>query len=389
MSDDLFIRARAKLDVGEFVGVKSSAAKWTQLRGVKRPCPICDGHDCFSFKPSGWRCHATGEKGDVIDFAARSWGVSPFAAACRALGLDEAEQRKAYAQDKAPRDVKRAAKPVVRKAAQVDAIDRDVEAVIDRIALTLVNGAGTLVEDYLASRALPRAFARHALFCADAPYDMGAAFGRGRSFSAMVFFVEHGGVKTGGLHVTYFDPAVREKSLTPSLRPAALKDGEPRKKMWGPQKSASGLHAGIVLIRPEPGALLCVAEGVENALAMCAIAGHGAGAFAAGSLNRFQGGMAQTPWGAVDWLRPAPDPEQPAASMRHRGPVLLGTDGDMKPITVNRGSRWERVIDPARRQQVSGVLAAYWWKRAGATDVRVLTTPAGKDANDVLREAAA
>ena len=392
----IFDRANAVLDVGELIGVPARSG-WTQPKG-RAPCPVCGGLKCFSFKRDRFKCHRDGAGGGALDLAALIWGLSPFEAACRALNLDPTEERKAYAAETkgggARKRTHAASTQVVsrqppRGSSETPAIDAEIAEVIARVRAQARSGAGTLVERYFESRALPARFAGLLWFVESAPYDKGALWGRGRSFPAMLAYPEVNGVRTGGIHLTYLRADGAGK--------AELREGEKAKKMWGPQSDALGRPGGFPLMIPRAGRLLCVAEGIENALACAHAAGGGSGAFAAGSLNRLQGGMALNRFGRTDWRRPAPDPEKPAATMRHKGPVLICVDADMKPLTFTRKrTRDGEVIEtevliasPERRAQVSGLLAGHWWRCAGASDVRVLTPPKGKDANDVVKERAA
>lgn len=378
----IFDRAHDALDVGQLVGGKSGAG-WARLKG-KTPCPICSGIGDFSFTRAKWKCHRSGERGSALDLQALLWGVDAFEAACRVLNLDADEQRKLYGRGRSERSerprasAKGRARPVVTTAA---AIDGDVAAVIAHVKRQLRLGNGSVLERYLAARGLPSAWAAQIWFCPDAPYESDALYGRGRSFPAMVCFPEVDGARTGGVHLTYLREDGRGK--------APVRDREPAKKMWGPQLDAHGRAGGLKLIAPQDGGLLCVAEGIENALSCAFAAGPGAGAFAAGSLDRLQGGMALNRWGQTDWRAPAPADDRPAATMRHKGPVLICVDADMSALVLQRGTRFERTIAPERRAQVSGLLAGHWWRKAGATEIRVLTPPNGKDANDVIRERAA
>lgn len=367
---------RGAKDVGDLLDV-GATARWRRLK----LCPFCGGRDDFSFRTDAYHCFKCGERGSVVDLAAHVWSLSPFEAACALIGADVETERRAYAAAHGGASPSFARRE--RKAAPVrDKPSDNVLEVVADINRQLRRATGSIVERYLESRALPAAFERYVHFCADAPYDMSALWGRGRRLPAMVCVVECDGVATGGLHLTYLRADGRGKADT-------LQPNEPRKKMWGPQTSSRGLPGGIMLVRPRDElSVLCVAEGVENALSLALVAGAGSGAFAAGSLDRFQGGMACTAWGAVDWRAPAPNPQRPAATVRWGGPVVLGVDSDMKTLVVGEGTRWERVISPERRAQVSGVLASHWWRRAGSSDVKCVTPAAGKDFNDLLRESA-
>lgn len=366
-------------DVGSLLGV-AAGPRWRRLK----VCPFCQGRGDFSYRQDAFHCWKCGERGSVVDLAALIWGMSPFDAACTLIGVDIAEEKRAYAAAHDGRDPhptpgrERKPKLVVRAASSPE--DDAIADVVRAVRRDMRRASQSLVERYLETRGLPAAFERYVHFCADAPYEVGALWGRGRRLPAMVCVVEADGIETGGLHLTYLRADGRGKADT-------LGPKEPRKKMWGPQTSAIGKPGGIVLCKPaDPNGVLCVAEGVENALSLMHIVGNGAGAFAAGSLDRLQGGLQQNAWGAIDWRTPAPDPQKPAATLRHKGPVLIALDADMAPLLVNKGSRFERAITPDRRAQIAGVLATHWWTAAGASDVRCVTPAPGTDINDFLRE---
>lgn len=374
----VFDRAKDGASVGDLVGAAATMA-WRRLK----TCPLCGGRDDFSYRVNAFHCFKCGERGSVVDLAAMLWGLPVFDAACKLIGADLEREREAYAAahgGERPRGERRV-KPVV--VAQRPAGEDNAAEVVARVRARMKRADGTIAERYLVSRGIDARFARCVHFCPDAPYDVSALWGRGRTLPAMVCVVESGGAPTGGMHLTYLRADGAGKADT-------LRDKEPAKKMWGPQSHAGAgpghKPGGIVLQRPRDDvAVLCVAEGVENALSLAQLVGDGAGAFAAGSLDRLQGGMAKTSWGAIDWRKPSPDPNAPAATIAHRGPVLIALDSDMSPLVINRGTKWERTISPERRAQVCGVLAEFWWKRQGASDVRCVTPPAGTDVNDFLK----
>lgn len=381
----VFDRVRATRglrDVGSLLNV-AAGQSWRRLK----VCPLCQGRDDFSYKAQAFKCWKCGEHGGVADLAAHLWGCSPFEAACQLLGVSVDDERKAYAaahNGKQPigGDVRREKPKLVVRPREGGDADRD--DVLREIRREMRRATNSIVERYLVSRGLPASFERYVFFCPDAPYDVTALWGRGRRLPAMVCVVEVNGVPTGGLHLTYLRSDGRGKADT-------LGPKEPRKKMWGPQsRPGGGAPGGILLMKPRDAtSVMCVAEGVENALSLAHVVGNGAGAFAAGSLDRLQGGMKQTPWGAVDWKTPAPDPKKPAATCAIEGPALIAVDSDMADLVINRGTRWEKTIPAARRAQVSGVLASHWWRAAGASDVQCVTPPAGKDINDLVTEHAA
>jgi hypothetical protein len=366
-------------------------------------CPLCEGKNDFSCSPGGFRCHKCGEHGDGIALYAKFAGLSMLEAACHVAGvhLEEVATRE---------NVDRATWQARREAAQARAEAQRArtrrEPDDDAPALARVNGlwltarpaAGTIVERYLVHRGVPHWLAhlaaRRLRLAPAAPWwdpEVEDNYRRPPDHvtPAMLALVETPEGTTGGLHVTHLAPDGRGKAAF-----------SPAKKMLGPQTDARGRPGGVLLIPPpEAGATLVVGEGIESALSTAAIFRQlhpraSVGVFAALSLDRLQGGLGRGPWGGANWRRPSPDPDAPAATWPHDGPVLIGVDHDMAPLTVDRGTRWEHQISPTRRAQVAGVLAAHWWRAprerggAGASDVAIFTPRAGADANDLVRRAA-
>lgn len=357
----IFLQAKLKLGIGSLLNVDAHPVRWKRLK----ECPLCGGKFTFSFTDERFTCWSAScaERGDVVELAAKVWSMSPYRAACEIVGArDDVAKRKWSVQPKrAPDDL--------------DADLKRLDTIGDILA-GAVPARGTIVETYLQSRGIaPADYAgaiEHVLFNPRAIYfeanhDRGAV-----RKPAMIMRVVRDRVETGGIHCTYLRADGRGKTKA-----------TPAKKMWGPQADAQGRPGGLLLLPPKPGGLLVVAEGFENALTVAG--GRDAGAFAAGSLDRMQGGMALDAWGRADWREPAPNEDRPAATIRHDGPVLLVLDGDMQPLTLDEGKPWQRTISARKRAQVCGLLAAHWWRKAGATDVRTVLR-VGSDANDLLRE---
>lgn len=406
---DVFERARRALSVPDALRAAGCrvrgggfARHWAAggRKGRLRPCPICGAKsEGFSFCESGWRCwHGGGASGSVVDLVARLEGCAPLEAARRILGEDEAGGRRPGARAAGRVKAEKAAPP--RHSVQ--------EVAFDAAGFILRNGATPdrgPVEVYLTARGVAAGVAREAaralLFRPCAAYRFDGANEVRAAYPAMVAIVavwDGAGRRreTGGVHCTYLAQDYRAK--------AAL---DAAKKMWGPQGIADDGAArpgGVLLIPPKSGGWLCVAEGIETTLCLCsavrAATGAHAGAFAALSLGRLQGGMASNRWGRPDYFRPAIDPARPPALFPHPGGrVVIGVDHDMKtlraPGKVNQGTGeitpGAIIATGARRAQVCGLLAAQWWARpiaqggGGAAVVRVAIAPKGKDWADAAR----
>lgn len=396
--DDVFARARAVScrDVAE--NLCGAVLRGGGSKGWARAkrCPLCEGKNDFSVCAGGFRCHKCGQKGDGIALWAEFAGCrSKLEAAAHIAGvrMEEIATREAFdrvAADKRREDAaRRAAAQRTRIACEPDDYETAQIARASSLWLRARPAAGTIVERYLVHRAIPHGLAAKAalrlrlLACApwwDPEVEDNDRREPDRVTPAMLALVETPGGGTGGVHLTHLAEDGRGKA---DLRPA--------KKMHGPQGDGAGRAGGVLLIPPPtPAATLVAGEGIETALSAAALlrAQHPKveiGVFATLSLDRLQGGMGRGPWGGVDWRSPFPDPDQPAATWPHAGPVVIAVDHDMRLLVLQPGTKWETEISTTRRAQVCGLLASHWWKAAGASDVRVLTPPVGMDANDLLR----
>lgn len=421
---DIFERAKRRLSVpdalrgaGFRVRGDNFARHWASggRKGRLRPCPVCGSKsEGFSFCQTGWRCHHGGGdvSGSVIDLMARLHHCSPLEAARRIVGEDESAKawKRDYPGGRLCAGNGRGLDPARNAKPEQPQPGEDDRPAFDAARFIWRSGDAsdrTPVETYLKARGVEPAVAREALgalcFRAMAAYRFGRENQAREAYPAMVAIVRvwdsaaGSAVETGGLHCTYLAADYRAKAAV-----------DPAKKMWGPQGIQAGgitLPGGAPLIPPKPGGWLCVAEGIETALCLCsavrAATGEHAGAFAALSLGRLQGGMARNKWGRPDFFRPAIDVERPPALWPHPGGrVVIGVDHDMKDLKTPEKVNEETgeitggkvIATGARRAQVCGLLAAQWWARpvaqggAGAAFVRPLIAPAGKDWGDVMAD---
>lgn len=362
MESSIFQRAKDAKGIGDLLGVAAHPVHHRRLK----ECPQCASRFTFSYTDAHFKCWraSCASSGDVIDLAALLWGCSKLEAALELAGETRGQPKREW-------------KPRPKPKPAIDEQRRRLDTIADILA-GCEPARGTIVERYLESRAIDPSRVSEALdrlaFNPRAIYFEANGERAAVRVPAMVAQVTAHGVDTGGLHCTYLAPDGRGKAAR-----------DPAKKMWGPQTNARGEAGGLVLIAPDPDGALVVAEGIENALTVAQRI-EGAGAFAAGSLDRLQGGLGDNQWGRTDWRAPHPDPARPAAMFKHRGTVLIVLDADMAPLIIDKGTKFERIIPSERRAQIAGVLATHWWRVAGAARVRVVMPPEGMDANDRARE---
>lgn len=410
---DIFERAKRQLSVpdalrheGARVRGDNFARNWRAggRKGRLKVCPICGSKgESFSFCQTGWKCHSAkcNTSGSVVDLIARLHNCSPLEAAKRIVGEDDSAKQ--WKRDYLAGRIK-ADKPDPQQPRVEDAPTFEPARVIWAACRASHGVQAQVVTRYLLARGVAfdvaEAAARTLKASEFAPYlfnDRGDVI---ESYPAMVARVLYGAKPTGGIHCTYLGPDFQAKA-----------DVKAAKKMWGPQGVQVGdmtVPGGVLLIPPKEGGWLCVAEGIETVLCLCSAVrratGEHAGAFAALSLNRLQGGMALNKWGRADYFRPAIDPERPPALLPHPGGrVIIGVDHDMSdlraPDKVNAETgeitEGKVIASGARRAQVCALLAAQWWARpiaqggAGARLVRPAIPPKGKDWGDVMQGLAA
>lgn len=374
--DDVFAEARAA-DIAALAGVALKRSG-SRLRGQ---CPLCGSGKgarhggAFSVDPQRglFICFSCGASGDAISLERALRGGSAREAAERLAG---------YPVPAAPLRLRVvSAEPAPERRSLADLAWRIWQEAVPC-------QAGDRASDYLRGRGLSRAMVARAMpalrFHPDLYWGR-TDDGRPLHFPAMVAQVVTRTGPTGGVHVTYLDPA----------RGQGKARIDPAKRMIGPQASATGQPGGVVLIAPQTGALI-IGEGIESSLSAAQIADapEGTGVMAALALNRLQGGWAADRYGRVDLAMPKADPARPAF-VWPGGDVVrvqICVDHDMRPIRVPVraaiGGTMQKALTPRERAAVCAALAAQAWRAAcpGAL-VSVHAPPAGQDFNDALRSA--
>lgn len=422
-------RARRIYDVARELGLKG--------RGKRFNCPACGKPDArdttLGLKGEGFKCFRCEAHGSVLDLIILAGKASTAIEGARfalGLALDGSQDRPGWRETgargssgtnaAAPRATPPAPRPVKRYQKQVSVSEAESaarRAAFVRLAMTQIllerkPAAGSLVEQWLGARglsvrAVPDAVAR-LFFCPVAfygPAPRGSSHGlsdfiaarcrigswdfQGLFAPAMVALIRSPGdackgVPRGpcGLHVTYLREDGRAKVRGP--------EGQSSRKMWGPSRG------GVVLTATAPSqGPLFVGEGIETVLSVLqkyrggeGRAGQGRG-LAVLSLNNFQGGLGVDKFGRACWSPPVADPQRPAVTFPRAGKVVVLPDNDMAPLRGQdrqgvRTSSGKRIIEQAERCDVSGVLAAFNWRRAGAQGVATMTPSAGRDWNDEI-----
>jgi hypothetical protein len=427
------------LDVAKALGLKG--------RGRRFNCPACGKPDArdvtLGIKGEGFKCFRCEARGSLVDLVILAGKVTaPIEAARWVLGLaldgsqDDPDWRVSGGGGSRGTDApapsnrppaaspeNRASNPPARRVAYKktkpvsEAESEARRAAFVRLAITQIllerkPAAGSLVETWLGARglsvrAVPDAAAR-LFFCPVAFYGLaprdrsqdlsdfiGAACRigswnfQGLFAPAMVALIRSpGDARTGlprgpcGLHVTYLTADGRAKVRGP--------DGQPSRKMWGRARG------GVVLTETARSqGPLFVGEGIETVLSVLQAyrgrdghAGRGRG-LAVLSLNNFQGGLAVDKFGRACWSPVVADPARPAVTFPRAGKVVVLPDNDMSPLAGQDGkgvrtSNGRRPIDQAERCAVSGALAAFNWRRAGAAPVSKMHPSAGRDWNDEI-----
>ncbi|WP_374572560.1 CHC2 zinc finger domain-containing protein [Phenylobacterium sp.] len=375
----LFDAARGAITLQELTereGVKLRRSGH-ELRGG---CPLC-GAGAKSASPpfaiklqkETFRCYGCGAHGDVVDLERELRGGTPAEAARRLTGGDVPHA--------APRP----------RAAVVKAADKPSTS--ERVAAELLREArvgieGTLAARYLAARGAPReliaAASPNLRYHPHAKWGWDAARGAWITAPAMLAQVVTASGPTGGVHATYL---ARDGQGKAALAPA--------KRMWGAQLDREGRPGGAWLIGPSGEGDLVVAEGIETALSVAALAwraGVPMRACAALSLNRLQGGLARDDDGRIDPFEPQPDPASPPFTwppIEDCGEVVIGVDRDMSEVRVKGRSRRGKTcwfnLTPEARARLCGRLAVAGWRAAGWGRARAIAPPMKCDFNDELR----
>lgn len=404
-TEELFRQARERGDIEKESGVK---------RGRRGRCPMCgEGRkrdDAFSHhgKTGLWKCFRGCGQGDAITLVAQMRGFDRLTAARWILGLpldgsgDPAGPPAPLSkEEQARRDAERAerARQAARSAELSEAYHARVIAELDASAVSAEGSRG--VRAWLGvARGLPvaqLAGAHAGELLHDALGQLGAV--RDAHYfedfdarivhrhPAMLATIEADGLAgTIGRHVTYLTRDGLAKIDAPDAR-----------KVWGSNRGAVWLTERDAALGP-----LFVAEGIETALSM--LAGwrtrHGAGsgrALAVLSLDNFQGGWAVDAWGRMDAARPRADRTRPAVTFSAAsfpegrvGRVILGPDHDMKPlrrvkIRKPEGGTATIDLDATQRMEIAALLAAFWWRLAGAEAIDIARPPLGMDFNDAWR----
>lgn len=151
----------------------------------------------------------------------------------------------------------------------------------------------------------------------------------------------------------------------------------------GDASTGQALVARVAIAPSDDSATLIVTtEDMCSRAARAWESSHGGsyGLFAVRDLEALAGGLAPNSGGYPDWRLPRPHLQQHAATMRWKGRVLVVLPDDLSSFTVSKGTKWERFISAERHTQVLGILAAHWWRHAGASDVQVAVLPAEAEA---------
>lgn len=348
-------------------------------------CPVCGaskgkraGGAFWVYPTTGrWGCFSGGGEcsagGDAVRLEQLLRGGSPREAAERLVGP-------------APKavDAARGPSPVARSSAMPP--DAPRSSMADRLWSEARRAGATLAQDYFASRGLSGWAATWSLaslrFHPHAFWGVDDSGGR-ITAPAIVARVASPAGLTGGVHVTYLAPDGRGKARL-----------DPAKRMWGPQKDGAGRPGCAWLIGPEGEGPLIVAEGIESAVSAALIYGRKCRLAAALSLEALQGGWLPDRFGRYDPDSVRADPDRPGFTWPDPadapfGEVLVAVDRDMKPITVKArgpdGRAVRRRLDAEARARICAGLAEQHWRSAGASAVRAIAPPAGRDFNDHLR----
>lgn len=384
--DEIFAKAREEGDLEAVACSGSEAVKLTgRLNDRRGACPLCGGpkgSQRFSVDTVKrvWKCHSCGKGGDVIGLERELRGGSMLDAARRLVGgvvvevSPEVVERRRRQQQAAEAQQARIQQYKARRAAEV--------------WKGAVAAKGTLVEVYLRSRGLSGPWLEAMLgqlrFHGGVHHSGEGRFTRGAP--AMVGLRMAPAGPTGGVHITYLAANGRGKA-----------DLDPAKKMLGASER-EGMVGGVWLTPPDAEGPLFVGEGIESTGSAAQLSGiWPCRMVAALSLDALQGGWLKDKWGRVSVALPRADLMRPGfiwpdavTDERRSGEVLrIAVDRDMSPLKVRirkpLGGSADHVMSADERAQVCGTLATAHWRAAGASGVRVIAPPAGRDFNDELR----
>lgn len=385
---ELVDRARERVSIADLSTVRE---------GRRGPCPLClhkkgKKDTAFSHYRGGrWHCFRCDAGGDAIDLYVALHGVDTgrLDAARLILGLplDRSGDRAVSPASQAERQKRERVRAERERKAERSrersaAYHAQVMAELDHGAHQAITSAG--VTRWLREgRGLPVDLLDDALRLLSAvpsahyfeDFDTGEVFEHPAMMGVIVDPVTD---EPCGRHVTYL---ARNGLVKANV--------EAPRKIWGSARGGVWLTA-----RDRTQGPLFVAEGIETTLSMLAAwrikhGKHSGRGLAVLSLKNLQGGIFADQYGRINIDVPRPDPAMPAVAWPHMGKVIPGPDHDMSPLEVKlrrpKGGTERVMMTATQRMEVCGVLASYWWRRAGADDVVVARPPLGMDFNDALR----
>lgn len=210
-----------------------------------------------------------------------------------------------------------------------------------------------------------------------------------------------------GVHITYLAPDGRSKAQFPQWqdRRSGKWMTPPNRVMWG---AISGGAVPIPRARILPGCELkealarqidlvasgplLMGEGIESSCSLLTRHPECRIGFAALSLGNLQGTATRKgPNDSLQWWQLAGEPGGAGFTIADPGAVLVGVDSDMKPTMPQwvqerpRERAVKRPLGAIERAELCGQVAAWHWRQAGASKVRIVRPPAGYDFNDLDR----
>lgn len=291
---DLAWRVKAKARIAEIAALRVKLTKkGGKLSGL---CPFhAEKTPSFFVFPdkNTYHCFGCGAGGDAIAFVMAIEGCD-FAEAVRRLAEMYAPHEGLAAARPAPRLFRDAAPPPVRDTRQEEEDERRAIAQAQEMVARARPLKGTLAEDYLRTRGidlerLPEGATEDLLFDPAVPFYHAAA-GQPRAqkigtFPAMVAPLRDADGMIRAAHVTYLAPRGPNGVCLGKL---ALPDPDSPGKML-PAKKVRGRPMGCAIRIGLEGAIMGIAEGIENALSGM-IARPGIPIWAAYSLGNIAGG---------------------------------------------------------------------------------------------------